>query len=225
MKKKLSICVIVAVMLLLCACGQAQQPEANSCGHEAYSDLIARLEAKDYDAARSIIDILEGQENSAETASPETQLPVQAETAQPPAQTDSVITADMEIVELTEYNVRDYFTFEEQFFISDKSGCMQYITLKEEYRDRLVAVEEAKVEVSYLLCEAHGKINLEAETFRSEYFDVISRERTSKILELDSNGMGWISQMLYFSRRGYFPDFAMDVEIKSGSGKLILTAE
>ncbi len=225
MKKKLSVCLIAAVMLLLCGCHQAQQPEADSCGHEAYSDLIARLEAKDYDGARSVIDILEGRETPAETASPETQLPAQAETDQPPVQTDPVITADMEIVELTKYNVRDYFTFEEQYYISDKSGCTQYITLKEEYRDRLVAVEEAKVEVTYLLCEAHGKINLEAETFRSEYFDVISRERASKTLELDSNGMGWISQMLYFSRRGYFPDFAMDVEIKSGSGKLILAAE
>ena len=216
---------IAAVMLLLCGCHQAQQPQADFCGHEAYSDLIARLEAKDYEAARSIIDILEGRELAAETASPETQLPVQAETVQTPAVPDSVITADMEIVELTEYTVRDYFTFEEQFFISDKSGCMQYITLKEEYRDRLIAVEEAKVEVNYLLCEAHGKINLKAETFRSEYFDVTSRERVSKTLELDSNGMGWISQMLYFSRRGYFPDFAMDVEIRSGSGKLILAAE
>ena len=62
MKKKLSVCMVFLLLCALCACGTAKQPEAAACGHEAYSDLIARLEAKDFDGARSIIDILEGRE-------------------------------------------------------------------------------------------------------------------------------------------------------------------
>ena len=228
MKKKLTVCLLAALMLLLCACGQATQPETVSCGHEAYSDLIARLEAGDYNGARSLIDTMEGRQIPAETVPatlPQTAPAVQTEATLPPAVTDSGVTADVEIVELTIYNMRDYFTFEEEYYISEASGCTQYITLKEEYRNRLLSVENVKLEVTYLLCNAFGKIDLEEEEFQSEYFDVISREKETKTLELDSNGMGWISRMLYFSRKGYFPDFAMDVEIESASGKLVLSAQ
>lgn len=225
MKKILTICMCAVLVAVLCACGAQAEPEA---AVSPYSDLIARLEAGDYDGARSLIDRMENREVVAETVSPETQsseVPEQEVVTEPPVVTEPVVMQDCEIVELTQYNIRDYFTFQEQYYIADKSGCSQYITLLEEYRDRLIAVEDAEIEVSYLLCEAHGKIDLDAEQFRSEYFDILSRERETKTIALNRDGMGWISQMLYYSKKGYFPEFAMDVELLSGSGKLYLTRQ
>lgn len=224
MKKIISVCLILAVLFSLCACASEQKPAEVPCGHEAYSDLIARLEAKDFDGARSIIDILEGRETPVETVPTETEIPeipVQAETMQPTEQPDSAVTVDMEIVELTKYNVNDYFEFRETYYISAQSQCIQYITLKDEYKDRLIALEDVKIEVSYLLCEAHGEADLKAEEFRPEYFEITSQEQEVRTLKPDSDGIGWINRMIYF-KNGYFPEFAMDVEIMSGSGKLVL---
>ena len=77
-------------------------------------------------------------------------------------------------------------------------------------------------------CELYaiaGRSREKAEQFRSEYFDIVSQERETKTLPMGEDNLVWISRMLYFNRKGYFPDYAMDVEIRSGSGKLILAAE
>ena len=224
MKKSLTICMIAAMLLLLCACGAGTEPKATQ---SPYADVIARLEAGDYDGARSLIDIMEGKQDSTETeaqetvaletAPPETQLPVQMETIQ----TEPVAAADRKIVELTKETVREYFEFKEELHFGTQSGCTQYITLKEAYSDQLLAMENVKVEVSYLWSNAYGKIDLEEEEFRAEYYDILSREKEVRTLEPDSNGMAWISEMLSFSKKGYFPNYAMDVTIESGSGKLI----
>ena len=225
MKKLLILCITMIMVCLFCACGMEAEQESTI---SLYADVIARLEAGDYDGARSLIDIMEGKQISVETEStelPEAESAMQTDITAPVLQTEAATPPDYEVVELTQYNVRDYFTFEEEFYIADKSGCTQYITLKEEYSERLISVEDVKVEVSYLLCDAHGIIDLDAEEFQSEYFDVLSQDREEQIVQLDNNAMGWITQMLYFSKRGCFPDFAMDVELESASGKLIFTAE
>ena len=224
MKKRLSICLVIALLCNLCACGTANQPEEASCGHEDYSDLIARLEARDFDGARSIIDILEGRETPAATGSeevPEVVTIVPMELVPPVTQSPSVVAGDFEVVELTKYNARDYFEFRETYYISDRSQCQQYITLKDAYKNRLIALEEVKLDVAYLLCEAYGEADLTAEQFHPEYFEIISQETEVRTLKPDSDGIFWINQMLYF-KKDHFPDFVMDVEITSGSGKLIL---
>lgn len=224
MKKRLSICLVITLLCTLCACGTAKQPEEPSCGHEPYSDLIARLEAKDFDGARSIIDILEGRETPVATepeAAPEIITIVPMESVPPVTQSPSVDAGNCEVVELTKYNVKEYFEFRETYYISAQSQCQQYIALKEEYQNRLIALEDVKLDVAYLLCEAHGEADLASEQFRSEYFEITSQETEVRTLKPDSDGIFWINQMLYF-KKGYFPDFAMDVEITSGSGKLIL---
>ena len=60
MKKRVSLYLLTAMLFGLCACGQVSQPEKATCGHEAYTDLITRLETKDYDGARALIDAMEG---------------------------------------------------------------------------------------------------------------------------------------------------------------------
>lgn len=224
MKKRLSICLVIVLLCTLCACGASKQPEETSCGHEAYSDLIARLEAKDFDGARSIIDILESRDIPAATEpekAPDVITIVPIESAPPVTQPPSVVAGDFEVVELTKYNARDYFEFRETYYIADRSQCQQYITLKEEYKNRLIALENVTLDAAYLLCEAYGEADLKAEQFRPEYFEITSQETEVKTLKPDSDGIFWINQMLYF-KKDHFPDFAMDVEITSGSGKLIL---
>ena len=214
MKRIMTVCVVLAMVFGMCACSAQSAPEPTV---SAYADVIARLEDGDFDGARSLIDAMEGGEVPLETVSGASQLP---EMTLPSGQPEPVDTTHCETVELAQYNVREYFTFEERFYIGKESGCTQYIILKEEYRDRLAAMENVKLEVSYLLCEAHGTIDQKAEQFRSEYYEPISRKELT--VELDSNGMGIISNMSYNTRKGYFPDYAMDMEITSGSGKLFL---
>ena len=214
MKRMRVFCLLTALLMLLCACGAGAAPEETQ---SPYAGLIDRPEAGDYDGARAMINAMEGQTVPAETEAPETQTPA--------AQTESVIYADIEIVELNQYNARDYFEFQEEFQIGEQSWCTQYITLKEEYRDRLISQEDVLLEVSCLRCEAHGSIDLEEEEFSPEYYVPISREKEARILELDHTGSGWLTGMTVYSNRGYFPDYAMDVEITSGSGKLIFSAE
>lgn len=226
MKKIMSVCLIFGLVVSLCACASGQEPAKAACGHEAYSDLIARLEAKDFDGARSIIDILERQENPVATVMVETtaaETLAQEEPTLPPAQPGSVVTADMEIVKLTQYNVNDYFEFVDDYLIAERSGCNQYIVLKEEYADRLISAENVRIGVSYLMTNAYGEIDMKAEEFKSEYFDITSKQRLSDTLELDRNNTAWIAQPTYSNRKGCFQDFVMDVEIESGSGTLVFS--
>lgn len=207
--------ILIAVLCcILCGCGAQAEPEGTT---SLYMGVIERLEAGDYDGARAQIDALEGLR---ETAEMET-VPKQSTVTQP----DSVIHADMEIVELTQDNVRYYFEFVEEFVIGEPSHCTQYITLKEEYRDRLLSVEDAFLNVTLLRCEAYGSIDLEEEEFRADYYDPISQKKEARTLELDYNGSGWITGMTVYSDSGCFPDYAMDVQIESGSGKLVFSAE
>lgn len=213
MKKRICICLVIGLLCSLWGCSRAQQPEEVSCGHEPYSQLISRLEAGDYAGARSLIDAMEG-----------TAEPVQsAQTHQPVP--EEPIAMDFEMIELTEYNVKDYFEFTEEFQIGEQSWCTQYVRLKEEYRSRLISVEDVFLQVSCLRCEAYGSIDLEEEEFRPEYYDPLSRDKEFRVLELEDTGDAWITGMTVFADRGYFPDYTMDVEIESGSGKLILSAK
>lgn len=221
--KKIWIISAVLMVLLICGCAAKSEPQEPKT---IYDDVVARLEAGDYDGARYLIDILEAGESSVQTVPAETQateMPMQAEATSPMREPESAVAGNFEIVELTNYNARDYFTFEETFYIADKSGCSQYVTLKEEYRDRLISAENVNLQITYLLCQAHGQVNLQAGEFLPEYYDSISEKQMD--LKLDDSGTGWISRMLYYSKKGYFPDYAMDVVIESGSGKLILSAK
>lgn len=220
MKKWICLSLVFSLLAGLCACGQAQQPGNTPCGHEAYSGLIACLEAGDYDGARSLIDAMEGStgEQTTQLLPAATGEMLQEETAAPDF-------SDCEAVELTEYNIKEYFEFAEEFYIGEQSWCTQYITLKEEYRNRLLSMQKVTVEVSYLRSDAYGRIDLEEEEFQAEYYDILSREKEIRTLELEEDGVGWITDMSQFSDRGYFPDYAMDVEIESGSGTLVLSVE
>lgn len=206
MKKGKLLCFLTVLVLVLCACSAGAEPGESP---SPYDGLIAALEAGDYDGARAMIDAMETQ-------------PVQTE---PAIDTEPVIYADLELVELGQSNVRDYFEFVEEFQIGEQSWCTQYVRLKEEYRDRLLSVEDVLLNVSCLRCEAYGSIDLEEEEFRPEYYDPVSREKEERVLEVDNSGSGWLTGMTVFSDRGYFPDYAMDVEITSGSGKLAFALE
>lgn len=214
MKKIRVACLMLTLLMLLCACSTGTQPEETRA---PYAGVIDRLEAGDYDGAREMIDAMEGQTVPAEADAPETQMPA--------AQAESVIYADIEVVELDRYNVGEYFEFQEEFQIGEQSWCTQYIRLKEEYRDRLLSVEDVLLQVSCLRCEAYGSIDLEEEEFRPEYYEPTSREKEIRVLELENTGSGWLTGMTVYSDRGYFPDYAMDVEILSGSGKLVFSVE
>lgn len=223
MKKRLFVGLLMVLLCALSACGAQKQPEEISCGHEAYKDLIALLERKDFDGARTLIDILEGREMLMATESEMQPEPVDVvrEGTVAAAEPETVISGDFDVVELTKYNVKDYFEFKEIYYISARSQCQQYIALKEEYKDRLITMEDVKLEVSYLLCEAYGEADLQAERFKSEYYDILSQDAEVRTLKPDSDGIFWINHMLYF-QKGCFTDFAMDVEIRSGSGRLFL---
>lgn len=214
MRKFQLLCLLTAFLMLLCACGTGTRPEET---WSSYAGVIDRLEAGDYDGARAMIDAMEEQMVPAETERVTEQVPA--------AQTEAVIHADVEIVELDRDNVRYYFEFQEEFQIGEQSWCTQYIRLKEEYRDRLISVEDILLQVSCLRCDAYGSVDLEEEEFRPEYYDPTSREKEIRVLEVENTGNGWITGMSVFSDRGYFPDYAMDVEIISGSGKLIFSVE
>lgn len=220
MKKTMCVCLILGLLCSLWGCSQALQPETTACGHEVYADLIARLEAKDYAGAYGLIAAMEQVSAASETAIAETAV---AEPAA--AQPEAVISADTEVVELTRDNVREYFEFTEEFQIGEQSWCTQYIRLKEEYRSRLISVEDVFLQVSCLRCEAYGSIDLEEEEFRPEYYDPVFRDKEFRVLELEKTGSAWLTGMTVFSDRGCFSDYAMDVEIESGSGTLVLSAK
>lgn len=217
MKKSMTLCVAAVMLLALCACGARTEPETV---RSPYDGLIACLEAGDYDGARAMIDAMEKNKEPLETEIAETDT---AAIRPPEVQPESVIHADIELVELTPHNVREYFEFTEEFHIGEQSSCTQYITLKEEYRDRLLSLEKAQLEISFQCCNAYGSIDLEEGEFQSDFYEPISQEKVW--LELDNNGSAWLNGMIPYSNRGYFPEYAMDVEIASGTGTLILTAE
>jgi len=248
MKKIMSVCLIFGLVVSLCACASGQEPAEAACGHEAYSDLIARLEAKDFDGARSLIDAMEGP-TATEPSATSQEEPLDSDSASidmiieemgyEPLQKedffgdDSKFSLEIEIspdllqkgdtVELTQYNVNDYFEFVDDYLIAERSSCNQYIVLKEEYADRLISAENVRIDVSYLMTNAYGEIDMKAEEFKSEYFDITSKQRLSDTLELDRNNTAWIAQPTYSNRKGCFQDFVMDVEIESGSGTLVFS--
>lgn len=223
MKKILTLCMAAALIFTLCACGAQQNTEAE-CGHEAYSDLFARLEAGDYDGARSLIDAMEGHPKTETVPPAQVQPdPVQTQTVPAAQETQTQMMQEGETVELTKYNARDYFELVEDYYFGEQTRCIQYIALKEEYKNRLMHMENVRVEVSCLVSDAYGKVDLAAEAFRSEYFDITSKDRQNITVEIDSDGTGRISHISYSAKKGCFPDFLMDVEIESGSGKLLLS--
>lgn len=221
MKKFVLLCLIQSMLFCLSACSVAQ-PAQSGCGHEAYLDLIGYLEAGNYDEARLWIDAMEGtavqptEPNTAQPQLPASQaMPMPAETA-PQMQ----IAEDAQVVELNQYNARDYFEFEDEYILGEQSSCIQHVVLKEEYRDRLLYAEDVHVEVTYLVTNAYGEIDMKAERFRSEYYDIVSGERKTETLELDRNHTARITNVVYSPRKGCFENFVTDVEIKSGSGRL-----
>ena len=231
MKKIMTVCFAVIMLLQLCACGSQAEPEETE---SPYADVIARLEAGDYDGARSLIDIMEGVGQTEETALPQTQptaestLPVSTEAVQSqPVETDPqpATVRNEEIVELAEYNVKDYFELSTTYYVGEDSGCSQTVELREEYKDRLLRLENVTVTVSYLEADAFGTVDVSGKEFREEYFDIISAEKQKMTVEIDEDGLGWISRIPYSRKKGCFPGYAADMAIETGSGKLIFRAE
>ena len=219
MKKVLRFCLAIVVLCSFSACGQAEK-QGN-----AYDDVIARLEAGDYDGARLLIDIMEVS-TATEHVKPteaETESVMQTETVITATEPEKVIPSEYERIELNQYNVRDYFALGEQYFIAEVSRYFQYITLKEEYRNRLISAENVSIELTYLLTDAYGTINQKAEWFDVEYFDIVSKNKEQKTVDVDGQSRYGIFQAEYSPRHGCFQNFPMDTEIVSGSGTLILS--
>ena len=231
MKKIMSLCFAVVMLVQLCACSAQAEPEETK---SPYSDVIARLEAGDYDGARSLIDMMEDAGQTEETVLPQTQPA--AEATQPdgtepvqyhPAETEPQPAAvhNEEIVELAEYNVKDYFELSTTYYVGEDSGCSQTVELKEEYKDRLLRLENVTVTISYLEADAFGTVDVSENEFQEEYFDILSTEKQRMTVEIDEDGLGWITRIPYSRKKGCFPGYAADMGMETGSGKLILTAE
>lgn len=217
MKKVMIFCLAVVVLCSFSACGQRQKQS------NPYDDVIARLEAGDYDGARFLIDIMETNAAAVKVnpTEAEKELTIQTETAA--TEPEAEVPSEYERIDLNQYNVRDYFELGEQYYIAEVSRYSQYITLKEEYRNRLISAENVNLQLTYLLTEAYGTIDQKAEWFDVEYYDIVSRNKEQKTVTIDGQGIHGIFQVEYSPRRGCFQNFPMDTEIITGSGTLILS--
>lgn len=225
MKKILFLCLALGILCCFSACKSAQEATEIQSDYGSYADLIAQLEAGEYDEIRRMIDEMEGiipVQTSQPTEEQNTPA-VQTEAAIPVTEPEVILPEDYEIVELNRYIINDYFKLEEQYYIAELSRYVQYLTLKEEYRNRLIAAENVKLELTYLLTDAYGTIDQKAERFDVEYFDITSGTAQQKTVAVQDSGKQTLFQAEYSAKRGCFRDFPMDTEIVSGSGTLIFS--
>lgn len=225
MKNALCFCLVFAVVCSFCGCGNEQKTEEIQTSYGIYSDLIDRLEAGEYEAARRMIYEMEGIIPTEAILPTKEQDPpaAQTEAPKPVFETENTLPAEYETVELNRYNVNDYFELREQYFVAELSRYVQYITLKEEYRDRLVSAENVKLELTYLVTDAYGSIDQKAERFDVDYFDITSGTAEQKIISVQDCSRETVFQSEYSAKRGCFRDFPMDTEIVFASGSLIFS--
>jgi len=223
MKKNRMVCLLLALMMLLYACGSRKSAEGTRPTEGKYQDLIKKLDAGDYDGARALIDEMEGIP-SGESA-PQTQ-PTETEGVEQPPQVQPQTAPPSEgtVIQLTAENAWEYFEVTVNFFNGDEKSFHQAIALKPEYRSRVVRLEDVALEVTYLLSNAYGSVDDRNGEFSAERFEVISDEMTMEVT-IDNSNTGYLSNGTYVTKKGYFPNFAIETQIVSGSGRLILTDE
>ena len=222
MKKNSMVCLMVVLVMLLCACGGKEAAEVTHPTEGKYQMLIDKLEAGEYDAARAMIDAMEG--NSPKEPPVET-APVQTEPPSVQAQPQAVQNQEGTVIELTKENAKDYFEATVNFFNGDEKSFHQAIALKEEYRFREIRLEDVTLEVSYLMCNAYGSVNNQNGEFYADSFEILSSEKQTVKVPIDNSKTGYLSNGTYVKGKGYFPNYVIEPEIVSGSGRLILMDE
>lgn len=215
--KKLFI-LLLAVCLVLVGCGAAPAAEV-SCGHEAYQVLIDALEQKDYDAARAIIDAMEGKAEPIETAAHETAAP---ETVAPAVQ---AAVEELETVELTRQNLLDYFELKEEYIFEDTVQCYQHFLLREEYKKRLVDIRDVTVEISCFDATAYGELDRGDQLFFPGSYEMTTGELEHKSVAITNLGEGFIALSEYDAKGGCFSGYQMDIAITDVSGTLVLSEQ
>ena len=220
MKKNRMVCLMIALVMLLCACGNSEGTEVTQPTQGKYQPLIDRLEAGDYDAARAMIDAMDGKKEELLPTETEGAEALPAETVR---QTEAAVISvpDGNRVELTKENVKEYFEVTENFFRGPKPGFEVGLALKEEYAGKLAAVEDAAVKVSFLTAEAHGTVDASGEFQGAGY--VITGEGNPTWVEISDGGLGSLANGSYAEKKGYFPEYPVDVVLTDGRGVLIFT--
>lgn len=224
MKKTISLLCCLMLVMSLSGCGEKTEAPVVQPPQQKYPQIVERLDAGDYDGARALIDAMEG--ISATEPVSETQ-PAPTETQAPPAQIQPQTLSPEEgsVIQLTKENAKDYFEATVNFFNGDEKSFHQAIALKPEYQSRVIRLEEVTLEVSYLLCNAHGSVDDRNGEFTAEGFEVTSDEKQTMKVTIDNSNTGYLSNGTYVKNKGYFPNFAIETEILSGTGRLILMDE
>lgn len=223
MKRIISLTCSAVLMLSLFGCGaQRETPETQPVAGK-FQQIIEKLDAGDYDGARALIDEMEGIP-SGESA-PQTQpTETEGEEQPPQVQPQTAPPSEGTVIQLTAENAWEYFEATVNFFNGDEKSFHQAIALKPEYRSRVVRLEDVALEVTYLLSNAYGSVDERNGEFSAERFEVISDEMTMEVT-IDNSNTGYLSNGTYVAKKGYFPNFAIETQIVSGSGRLILTDE
>lgn len=223
MKRILAALLAMLVCAGFAACAAEGTETDATCGHEPYEDLINALENKDYDAARKMIDELEGVAAAA-TVPAETAVPETSEAAAPVAQGENII-VDMELVSLDRQNLLDYFELREEYIFEDTVKCYQYFLLKEEYEKRLLGIEDVVIEISGFDATAYGELDQGDQLFFLSRYDMTTGELTFRKVHVTNNGEGHIALTKYDEKNHCFEEYLMDIAITEVSGRLVLKAE
>ena len=147
MKKLVSLCLLIALLCSICVTGVSASALSSEEIMEKYGALIEALEAEDYDAAtEEFVKLL-----------PEPETATEPDADSEPV-TDSGVSAEKEVIELTVDNFFDYFEFvqRENSIERDSSGKIKSIypgwyqlVLKEEYRNRY-SWESGEITVGFI---------------------------------------------------------------------------
>lgn len=218
--KKINSVVFAALLLLsLCACGSREAAVPTQSMQAEYQQIMDKLEAADYDGARALIDTMEGTTAATQSAE-ETSAPTQS--VSQPVQSASQSQTGITVI-LTEENAEEYFEIHTQYIFASVPSFYQAVFLKEEYAQRMLSTQDVSLEVSYLLSNAHGTVDGEAQDFFAERYEVLDDQPRTAQIEILGAGAASLTQGEYNKKRGYFPDFAVDIEFTGASGTLILS--
>lgn len=216
MKKWLISVLAVLVGLSLTACAEKSPQPGKADFPEKYDALIGMLDQGEYEAAQSYIQEMARQDDEevVHTSEPTTAAPeLPAMETEPESQPKGTS------VELTEYNVNDYFEVKESYSAGEQAGCVFFVVLKEEFRDKLLSGSQVSVEVSYLPMVHYGRP--EGEGFETEYFDPISAEVRTKQVSIGDTGEGFFLGCSYDSRKGCFTEYPLEIMLTNAQGILV----
>lgn len=228
MRKILVLFWVVVLCGIFVACGSEPVETKNTCGHEDYFDLIEKLENEDYDAARAIIDRMEGSTSTVPDDNakpdPETKPSQDVSSATQPNQTQT-IEDHVTCIELDRKNLLDYFELREDYIFEDTVKCYQSLQLREEYKSRLVDIRDISVEISGFEAEVFGEMDYGDQLFFPDHYTMKTGELEFYRFDLTNRGEGYISLSEYNAFKGSFDDYMVDIAISEANGTLILADE